>query len=200
MVSMKSTCITTVVCLLLFHPSRKFPHRDSSWSNVRCFKITVASGTLTQLFWRMPRYRQSQSDESRRLDVEREKLCWAQTRSEKEWRVSLKRFICCRNLNVRIFLYRQPVISGNILIRQRGQKYRPGKNVGMGKDHTLWALTDGWMHFTDEIINRRKRKVCNVVQFNPNELAVMRHAQKLIENEERLAERARQLAVRPAVA
>lgn len=93
-------------------------------------------------------------------------------------------FACSKCLYLLLF-FRQPVISGNILIRQRGQKYRPGENVGMGKDHTLWALTDGWCHFTDQIINREKRKVCNVVQFDPNEVSRMKHAQKLIEQQER---------------
>ena len=37
----------------------------------------------------------------------------------------------------------QPAISGNIIVRQRGTVYHPGKNVGVGKDYTLFALTDG---------------------------------------------------------
>ena len=41
----------------------------------------------------------------------------------------------------------QSVIAGNILIRQRGTKWHPGSNVGMGKDHTLFALTDGNVYF-----------------------------------------------------
>jgi large subunit ribosomal protein L27 len=41
----------------------------------------------------------------------------------------------------------QVAISGNIIIRQRGTKHHPGKNVGMGKDHTLFALTDGIVTF-----------------------------------------------------
>lgn len=88
----------------------------------------------------------------------------------------------------------QPVISGNILIRQRGQKYRAGGNVGMGRDHTLWALTDGWLHFTDEIINQRKRKVCHVVQFDPNKAARMKNANDMIAKSERAAQIAQQLA------
>ena len=40
------------------------------------------------------------------------------------------------------------VIPGNIIIRQRGTKYHPGTNVGMGKDHTIFALTDGKVQFT----------------------------------------------------
>ncbi len=35
------------------------------------------------------------------------------------------------------------VVAGNIIVRQRGQKIRPGDNVGLGKDFTLFALTDG---------------------------------------------------------
>ncbi|HAN83906.1 MAG: 50S ribosomal protein L27 [Akkermansiaceae bacterium] len=41
----------------------------------------------------------------------------------------------------------EEVIAGNILIRQRGTKWHPGANVGMGKDHTLFALTDGNVYF-----------------------------------------------------
>ena len=41
----------------------------------------------------------------------------------------------------------QPVISGNIIVRQRGTVYHPGKNVGVGKDFTLFALTDGLVEF-----------------------------------------------------
>lgn len=39
------------------------------------------------------------------------------------------------------------VIAGNIIIRQRGTKFYPGENVGMGKDHTLFATTDGVVNF-----------------------------------------------------
>ena len=41
----------------------------------------------------------------------------------------------------------QAVIAGNIIVRQRGTKVNPGDNVGMGKDHTLFALTDGKVAF-----------------------------------------------------
>ncbi len=39
------------------------------------------------------------------------------------------------------------VIPGNIIIRQRGTKYHPGDNVGIGKDHTIFSLTDGHVFF-----------------------------------------------------
>ena len=41
----------------------------------------------------------------------------------------------------------EKVISGNIIVRQRGTKFHPGDNVGMGKDHTLFALTPGQVEF-----------------------------------------------------
>ena len=41
----------------------------------------------------------------------------------------------------------QPAIAGNILVRQRGTEYHPGKNVGVGRDYTLFALTDGTVEF-----------------------------------------------------
>lgn len=41
----------------------------------------------------------------------------------------------------------EKVIPGNIIVRQRGTKFHPGDNVGMGKDHTLFALTEGHVKF-----------------------------------------------------
>ena len=41
----------------------------------------------------------------------------------------------------------EEVVAGNILVRQRGTKFHPGANVGMGKDHTLFAKTDGRIEF-----------------------------------------------------
>jgi large subunit ribosomal protein L27 len=41
----------------------------------------------------------------------------------------------------------QTVIAGNIIARQRGTKWHPGSNVGLAKDHTLFALTDGQVEF-----------------------------------------------------
>ena len=51
-----------------------------------------------------------------------------------------------KRLGVKIF-GGQPAISGNIIIRQRGTVYHPGVNVGVGKDFTLYALTDGIVEF-----------------------------------------------------
>ena len=41
------------------------------------------------------------------------------------------------------------VLGGNILARQRGTKWKPGRNVGLSKDHTLFALADGFVKFED---------------------------------------------------
>ena len=57
----------------------------------------------------------------------------------------------------------EAVIAGNIIVRQRGTKFRAGKNVGMGKDHTLFALTDGKVKFVERTFNQKTRKVVHVV-------------------------------------
>lgn len=49
----------------------------------------------------------------------------------------------------------QVVIPGNIIIRQRGTKYHPGQNVGIGKDHTLFALKDGRVSFAKKAQGRQ---------------------------------------------
>lgn len=51
-----------------------------------------------------------------------------------------------KRLGVKIF-GGQPATSGNIIVRQRGTQYHPGKNVGVGKDFTLFALSDGTVNF-----------------------------------------------------
>ncbi|BAW39052.1 50S ribosomal protein L27 [Helicobacter pylori] len=51
------------------------------------------------------------------------------------------------------------VRAGNIIVRQRGTKMHPGNNVGMGKDHTLYALIDGVVKFEYKDRNRKKVSV-----------------------------------------
>jgi large subunit ribosomal protein L27 len=48
----------------------------------------------------------------------------------------------------------EAVISGNIIIRQRGTKFHPGTNVGMGRDHTIFATTDGKVEFKTKANDR----------------------------------------------
>lgn len=57
----------------------------------------------------------------------------------------------------------QEVLAGNIIIRQRGTKYRPGRNVGLGKDHTIFALLEGNVLFTK---GAGGRAIVNVVPAN----------------------------------
>ena len=57
----------------------------------------------------------------------------------------------------------QLAISGNIIVRQRGTVHYPGENVGMGKDHTLFALTNGVVEF------RKKRNNRSFVSVTPFE-------------------------------
>jgi large subunit ribosomal protein L27 len=49
----------------------------------------------------------------------------------------------------------EAVLAGNIIVRQRGTKWYPGSNVGIGKDHTLFALTDGRVSFRDGKLGRK---------------------------------------------
>ncbi len=49
----------------------------------------------------------------------------------------------------------EAVVAGNIIIRQRGTRVYPGANVGCGKDHTLFALTDGAVTFRDGKLGRK---------------------------------------------
>lgn len=50
----------------------------------------------------------------------------------------------------------QKVLAGNILVRQRGTKFHPGMNVGLGKDHTLFAKVDGQVQFKTQGPKNRK--------------------------------------------
>ncbi|MCB1397657.1 MAG: 50S ribosomal protein L27 [Rhodobacter sp.] len=58
-----------------------------------------------------------------------------------------------RRLGVKIY-GGQTCIAGNIIVRQRGTKHWPGEGVGMGKDHTLFALSDGRVTFTKGLKGR----------------------------------------------
>jgi large subunit ribosomal protein L27 len=50
----------------------------------------------------------------------------------------------------------ESVLAGNILVRQRGTKFHAGENVGVGKDHTLFALADGTVKFETKGLPKRK--------------------------------------------
>ena len=55
----------------------------------------------------------------------------------------------------------QRVLAGNILVRQRGTEFHPGENVGLGKDHTLFALVEGHVQFA--IKGERRRRTVSIV-------------------------------------
>ena len=65
-----------------------------------------------------------------------------------------------KRLGVKIF-GGQPASTGNIILRQRGTAYHPGKNVGLGKDFTIFAMTDGLVEF------RKTKGDKTVVSVNP---------------------------------
>lgn len=58
-----------------------------------------------------------------------------------------------KRLGVKLF-GGQEAVAGNIIVRQRGTKFHPGNNVGIGKDHTLYALSDGTVQFKRSRLNR----------------------------------------------
>ena len=55
----------------------------------------------------------------------------------------------------------QAIEAGNIIVRQRGTQFHPGKNVGLGRDHTLFALADGTVEFTRK--GPKQRRTVNVI-------------------------------------
>lgn len=55
----------------------------------------------------------------------------------------------------------EKVVAGNIVVRQRGTQFHAGDNVGMGKDHTLFATADGVVEFV--IKGAQKRKLINII-------------------------------------
>ena len=66
-----------------------------------------------------------------------------------------------KRLGIKIF-GGQDATAGNIIVRQRGTKHNPGENVGVGKDHTLFALVDGKVEF------RKKKDNKSYVSVIPN--------------------------------
>jgi large subunit ribosomal protein L27 len=73
-----------------------------------------------------------------------------------------------KRLGVKIF-GGQPAIAGNIIVRQRGTKHNPGLNVGIGRDHTLFALIDGKVVFKKKADNR---SYVSILPFETADVAV----------------------------
>lgn len=70
-----------------------------------------------------------------------------------------------KRLGIKIF-GGQEVKAGNIIVRQRGTKHHPGENVGLGKDHTLFALSDGKVLFKKKKDNRSYVSVVTAQAYN----------------------------------
>ena len=64
-----------------------------------------------------------------------------------------------KSLGVKIF-GGEACKAGNIIIRQRGTEFHPGENIGMGKDHTLFALVDGTVNFK---VGREDRRYVSII-------------------------------------
>jgi large subunit ribosomal protein L27 len=81
----------------------------------------------------------------------------------------------------------QLVTAGSIIVRQRGTKIRPGQHVGVGRDHTLFALIDGYVKFGHA--TRERRHVSIVTEFpNRPSIAEILAAQEALLNETTAAE------------
>jgi large subunit ribosomal protein L27 len=74
-----------------------------------------------------------------------------------------------KRLGIKIF-GGQPAIAGNIIVRQRGTKHNPGLNVGIGRDHTLFALAEGIVTFKKKADNR---SYVSVLPFEDETVAVV---------------------------
>ncbi len=72
-----------------------------------------------------------------------------------------------KRLGVKLF-GGQVVLSGNIIVRQRGTKHHPGVNVGIGRDHTIFAMADGVVEFRK---GRENRSYVSVVPFEGSAVA-----------------------------
>ena len=72
-----------------------------------------------------------------------------------------------KRLGVKLF-GGQVVLSGNIIVRQRGTKHHPGVNVGIGRDHTIFAMADGVVEFRK---GRENRSYVSVVPFEGSAIA-----------------------------
>jgi large subunit ribosomal protein L27 len=68
-----------------------------------------------------------------------------------------------KRLGVKIF-GGQAAKAGNIIVRQRGTVHHPGENVGMGKDHTLFALTDGQVNFKKKAKDRSYVSIIPIIE------------------------------------
>ncbi|HEY4323284.1 MAG TPA: 50S ribosomal protein L27 [Mucilaginibacter sp.] len=89
-----------------------------------------------------------------------------------------------KRLGIKIF-GGQPAIAGNIIVRQRGTKHNPGLNVGIGKDHTLFALADGQVVFKKKADDR---SYVSVLPFETEVVAVVEAPKAAVKAEKKAVE------------
>src|SRR3569833_1965612 len=89
-----------------------------------------------------------------------------------------------KRLGIKIF-GGQPAIAGNIIVRQRGTQHNPGQNVGLGKDHTLFALIDGTVVFKKKADNR---SYVSVIPFEAEPIVEAPKAKPAARAEKKVAE------------
>ena len=101
-----------------------------------------------------------------------------------------------KRLGIKIF-GGQPAIAGNIIVRQRGTPHNPDKNVGIGKDHTLFALIDGTVVFKKKADNR---SYVSVLPFEAEPVAVVEAPKPVAKKEVKAAPVAEAVPVAEVVA
>ncbi|MBC7417999.1 MAG: 50S ribosomal protein L27 [Pedobacter sp.] len=99
-----------------------------------------------------------------------------------------------KRLGIKIF-GGQAAIAGNILVRQRGTKHNPDKNVGLGKDHTLFALIDGTVVFRKKANNK---SYVSILPFLENETVSETLEQAPVAKKEAVVEEVEVVAKAPA--
>jgi large subunit ribosomal protein L27 len=89
-----------------------------------------------------------------------------------------------KRLGIKIF-GGQPAIAGNIIVRQRGTKHNPGLNVGIGRDHTLFALAEGIVTFKKKADNR---SYVSVLPFEVEPVAEVAAPKPVVKAEKKVVE------------
>ncbi|MDB4923872.1 50S ribosomal protein L27 [Mucilaginibacter sp.] len=89
-----------------------------------------------------------------------------------------------KRLGIKIF-GGQPAIAGNIIVRQRGTKHNPGLNVGIGRDHTLFALAEGIVTFKKKADNR---SYVSVLPFELEPVAEVAAPKPIVKAEKKVVE------------
>jgi large subunit ribosomal protein L27 len=99
-----------------------------------------------------------------------------------------------KRLGIKIF-GGQPAIAGNIIVRQRGTKHNPGLNVGIGRDHTLFALAEGIVTFKKKADNR---SYVSVLPFEVETVAEVAAPKPVVKAEKKVVEAKAPVAVEEA--